>query len=108
MHDAPACLTCYDTYRVEGGHGCPNCFAKLEKPYILPQSDDDSITANDCQQLLDAIKRGELDEMDLKNEINAQWRKGYRYGRRESAREHVETLKHLDMLREILEKMSND
>jgi hypothetical protein len=46
--------------------------------YILPQ--DRSIDAADCQRLLEAIKAGKLDEFDLKNEINAQWTKGYEQG----------------------------
>ena len=48
--------------------------------YILPQ--EDSITANDCARLFEAIQAGEIDEFDLKNEINAQWTKGYNFGRR--------------------------
>jgi len=46
--------------------------------YILPQ--DRSINAGDCLRLLEKIKAGELDEFDLKNEINAQRTKGYQQG----------------------------
>jgi len=46
---------------------------------ILP--DDRCITQNDCERLIEAIKRGELDELDLKNEINQQWNYGYRAGK---------------------------
>jgi len=52
---------------------------------ILPQ--DESITAADCQRLLNKIKAGEVDEFDLKNEINAQWTKGYSHGKEEARRE---------------------
>jgi len=46
---------------------------------ILPT--DRSINASDCRKLLNAIKRGEVDEFALKNEINAQWRCGVAYQR---------------------------
>ena len=46
--------------------------------YILPQ--DRSLRASHCRQLIEKIKAGELDEFDLKNEINAQWNKGYSQG----------------------------
>lgn len=51
-----------------------------ERKYILPQNQ--SITAQDCHKLLEAIQRGDLDEFDLKNEINAQWNLGYQLGAR--------------------------
>lgn len=70
---------------------------------ILPT--DRSITANDCQRLLDAIQRGELDELDLKNEINAQWNYGYNCGKRGASQEAKELKKHLDRLEKLTEKL---
>tara|TARA_Y100001935_G_C17205176_1_gene457165 strand:+ start:237 stop:503 length:267 start_codon:yes stop_codon:yes gene_type:complete len=71
--------------------------------YILPQ--EGSITANDCSRLLAAIQAGKLDEFDLKNEINAQWTKGYNFGRQQAKKqaqidfdfwqENIQTLKTL-------------
>lgn len=68
---------------------------------ILPQ--DRSINAGDCLRLLEAIKAGELDEFDLKNEINAQWTNGYEQGA-EKARElggAREALARLEALLEV-------
>ena len=76
----------------------------MDVNYILPQ--EGSITAADCLRLLQAIQRGELDEFDLKNEINAQWRKGYRHGKQQSDNSVAELknlVAELDKVRQELE-----
>lgn len=69
--------------------------------YILPQ--DSSITASDCLRLLEAIKRGELDEFDLKNEINAQWTWGYEQGAEKAREQGASTHKVFSRLEALLD-----
>ena len=72
---------------------------------ILPQ--DTSITAADCQRLLEKIKAGEVDEFDLKNEINAQWNKGYSHGKKEARQEAAAKQPLIEDLLKTIEKLQN-
>jgi len=73
--------------------------------YILPQ--DRSINASDCLRLLEKIKAGELDEFDLKNEINAQWNRGYSEGAEHVRQQGASTRETLLRLEALLAKVES-
>lgn len=77
-----------------------------EEEMILPQ--DKSIAANDCQRLLEKIKAGEVDEFDLKNEINAQWTKGYSHGKAEARREAAANQPLIETLVKTIERLRKE